>query len=57
MSIDAVCEARGGYDKGNTPINEEFFLRPTPMSLYYGVFKSGTLLASFVMALGVTKYN
>ena len=55
MLIDAVYEAGGGSDKGKTPINEDSLTRPTPMSLYCGVFRSGTLFASFVMALGVMK--
>ena len=57
MLIDAVCEAGGGSDEGKTPISEESLIRPTPMPLYYGVFKSETLFASFVMALGVMKSN
>ena len=57
MLIDVVCEAGGGSDQGNTPISEEFLIRPTPMSLHYGVFRSGMLFASFVMALGVMKSN
>ena len=43
MLIDAVCEAGGGSDEGKTPISEEYLIRPTPMSLYFGVFRSGTL--------------
>ena len=57
MLIDAICEAGVGFGIGKNPINEESLIRPTPMSLYCGVFKSGTLFASFVMALGMMKSN
>ena len=57
MLIDVVYEARGGSDRGKTPMSEEYFISPTPMSLYCGVFRSGMLFASFVMALGVMKSN
>ena len=57
MLMDAVCEVRGGSDEGKTPISEEYLIRPTPMSLYYGVFRRRTLFASFVMELGVMKSN
>ena len=55
--IYAVCEEGGGLDEGKTPISEEYLIRPTPMSLYCGVFRSRMLFASFVMALGVMKSN
>ena len=57
MLIDAVCEAGGGSDEGNMPITEYPLIIPTPFSLYYVVFRSGTLFASFVMELGVMKSN
>ena len=55
MLIDMVCETGGWSNEGKTPISEDSLIRPTPMYLYYGVFKSGTLFASFVIALGVMK--
>ena len=57
MLIDVVCEAGEGSNEGKTPMSEEYLIITTPMSLYYRVFKRGTLFASFVMALGVMKSN
>ena len=57
MLMYAICEARGGSDEGKIPISEESLIRPTPMSLYCRVFRSGMLFASFVMALVVMKSN
>ena len=57
MLIDEICEAGGGFDNGKTPISEESLIRPTLMSLYCGVVKSGMLFASLAIALGVMKSN
>ena len=57
MLIDVVCEAGGGSDEGKTPISEESLIRPTPMSLYYGVFRREMIFSSLVMVLGVMKSN
>ena len=57
MLIDAVSKAGVGSGEGKTPIREESLIRHTPMSLYCGVFRSETLFASSVMALGVMKSN
>ena len=55
--MDVVCEAGGGFGTGKTPINEEYLIILTLMSLYFGVFRSGTLFALLVIALGVMKYT
>ena len=57
MLIYVVYEVGGGSDEGKTPISEESLIRPTPIPLYSGVFRRRILFASFVMELGVMKYN